>query len=213
MNGYAVIAVDDLTDESKKSSLVNLLNVVAPSRVQDIGFLYGDSNQLARGITGAGATGNVWPTIVAVNFANGVQLTWDEDLEWNAENVGAWCDGLLDGTTKPFRKSEPIPEDDGPVKILVAKNFDSIKGKAALVKYYAPWCGHCKSLEPIYEELAANFADKDIVVAKVDATANYVEAQISGYPTLIYYDGQGGEEKYEDARTLEALTEFLNTKL
>lgn len=55
-------------------------------------------------------------------------------------------------------KSEEIPAtNDEPVKILVGKNFDSLvmnNDKDVLVEFYAPWCGHCKQLAPIYDELA-----------------------------------------------------------
>lgn len=40
--------------------------------------------------------------------------------------------------------------------MLVAENFDSIvndESKDVLIEFYAPWCGHCKSLEPKYKEL------------------------------------------------------------
>ena len=40
---------------------------------------------------------------------------------------------------------------------VVAKNFDEIvndESKDVLIEFYAPWCGHCKSLEPKYTELA-----------------------------------------------------------
>lgn len=42
------------------------------------------------------------------------------------------------------------------MQVAVAKNFDELVGddKDALIEFYAPWCGHCKSLEPKYDELA-----------------------------------------------------------
>lgn len=42
------------------------------------------------------------------------------------------------------------------IQVLVAENFDSIvndDSKDVLIEFYAPWCGHCKSLEPKYNEL------------------------------------------------------------
>ena len=54
-------------------------------------------------------------------------------------------------------KSEPVPaSNDGPVKVLVADQFDELviaSGKSVLIEFYAPWCGHCQSLAPVYEQV------------------------------------------------------------
>jgi len=76
-------------------------------------------------------------------------------------------------------KSEDIPEpNDEHVITLVGKNFDKEvidNKKDVLVEFYAPWCGHCKTLAPKFEEAAKKLArNKNIVLAKIDATANEI---------------------------------------
>jgi protein disulfide-isomerase A6 len=103
---------------------------------------------------------------------------------------------------------------------LIPSNFDKIalSGKPALVEFFAPWCGHCKNLAPVYEELgqAFEFAADKVSIAKVDADAEKSLGKrfgIQGFPTLKWFDGKGGApEEYKGGRDLESLTKFIMEK-
>lgn len=79
-------------------------------------------------------------------------------LNFRVEALEKFVNDVLEGKLEPYLKSEDLPEsNDEPVKVAVAKNFDEVvtnNGKDTLMEFYAPWCGHCKKLTPIYDELA-----------------------------------------------------------
>src|SRR5277367_1387837 len=104
---------------------------------------------------------------------------------------------------------------------LIPDNFDKIvlkSGKPSLVEFFAPWCGHCKTLAPIYEELASNFEafNNKVNIAKVDADAQKSLGKrfgVQGFPTLKWFDGKSDKpEDYSGGRDLESLTAFITEK-
>uniref|UniRef100_A0A8C7XAY2 Protein disulfide-isomerase n=1 Tax=Oryzias sinensis TaxID=183150 RepID=A0A8C7XAY2_9TELE len=117
--------------------------------------------------------------VVAIRTSKGDKYAMTEEFSRDGKALERFLQDYFDGKLKRYLKSEPIPEDnDGPVKVLVAENFDSIvndDSKDVLIEFYAPWCGHCKNLEPKYNELGEKLAnDPNVVIAKMDATANDV---------------------------------------
>ncbi|KAL3865494.1 hypothetical protein ACJMK2_042879 [Sinanodonta woodiana] len=138
--------------------------------------------------------------------------------EFSIENLEKFVNDLLDDKLEPYLKSEPVPSpNDEPVKVAVAKNFDELVNndeKDVLIEFYAPWCGHCKSLEPKYKELAEKLKDEpELTIAKMDATANDVPKpyEVSGFPT-IYFAPKGNKknpQKYNGGREVDEFLKFL----
>lgn len=135
------------------------------------------------------------------------------------EGIRKFVSDFLDGKLKQHLLSEEVPEDwdAKPVKVLVGKNFEEVaknKDKNVLVEFYAPWCGHCKQLVPIWDKLGEKFKDsEDIVIAKMDSTANELEdIKIQGFPTIkLFSKGDNKVVDYNGERTLEGFAKFLES--
>jgi len=106
------------------------------------------------------------------------------------------------------------------VEVLTNDNFDDIaldQNKDVLVEFYAPWCGHCKALEPVYEKVGKTFANEgNCVVAKVDADSEKDLGSrfgIQGFPTIKFFSktNKDGEE-YNGGRSEQDFIDYLNDK-
>lgn len=139
--------------------------------------------------------------------------------EITSEVIEEFVQDFLNGKLKQHLLSQELPEDwdKTPVKVLVASNFDEIAfdtNKNVLVEFYAPWCGHCKQLAPIYDQLGEKFADNDdVVIAKMDATVNEMEhTKITSFPTIkLYKKGDNQVVEYNGERTLDGLSKFVTS--
>lgn len=137
-----------------------------------------------------------------INKKYGVNQT--ENPDGPSEKVmSKFVKDFLAGKVEPIIKSEPLPTPEevaaSPVVRLVAHNYNDVLGditKDVFVKYYAPWCSHCKKLAPIWEELASIYKSdnkSNVVIADIDHSNNDVDTtfEIEGYPTLLLYPANG----------------------
>jgi protein disulfide isomerase family A protein 3 len=121
------------------------------------------------------------------------------------------------GKLEAYLKSEPLPDNSGALKVAVAKNFDEVVNdpeRDVLIEFYAPWCGHCKSLAPKYEELAEKLqGESGVTIAKMDATANDVPQpyNVRGFPTLYFAPkgSKGSPKKYEGGREVDDFIKYI----
>jgi len=102
------------------------------------------------------------------------------------------------------------PNLSGSVLVLDDTNIQStIEQGPVFIKFYAPWCGHCKKLAPTWKNLAKSMQYK-LNIAEVDCEANKALCQnfdIPGFPTLMYV-ADGSKTEYSGGRKFDQLREF-----
>uniref|UniRef100_A0A182PAW6 Thioredoxin domain-containing protein n=1 Tax=Anopheles epiroticus TaxID=199890 RepID=A0A182PAW6_9DIPT len=119
------------------------------------------------------------------------------------------ADGTLEGGAER--------EDNRSVVVqLTEGDFASaIASGVTVVKFYAPWCGHCMRLAPTWEQLAEKLAARaDVTIAKVDCTVDANkelcgEQEVNGYPTVFLYRAGEKVTEYFGHRSLDDLHEFV----
>nr|CAD7411882.1 unnamed protein product [Timema cristinae] len=139
------------------------------------------------------------------------------DGEFTTDHFEKFLTSLKAGELEPYLKSEPVPDsNDGPVKVAVGRNFDEVvtdNGKDTLIEFYAPWCGHCKKLAPIYDELGEKLKDEDVAIVKMDANSNDVSGpyEVRGFPTLYWApkDKKNSPVKYEGGREVDDFIKYI----
>jgi len=108
--------------------------------------------------------------------------------------------------------------EDSKVVVLNKDNFDKIVNEAEtmLVKFYAPWCGHCKHLAPEFIK-AAEILDKDgegVILGEVDCTVETDLANrfdVHGYPTLYVFH-KGEKSEYHGPREADGIVKYMRAQ-
>ena len=86
-----------------------------------------------------------------------------------------------------------------------------------MVKFYAPWCGHCKKLAPIYLNVANNMPNKKVKTAEVDCTEVKTVCKghgIKGYPTVKFFiKGKNESIKYDKGRSEDTMMRWIQEQV
>jgi len=197
-----------------------MMRTVAKSHIGAALFIHIDSDKEAhaRIMEFFGLKTEDLPAIRLINLGEDMQKFSPSSKELTVEVVSGFVSDFFSNKLKQSLKSQDLPADwnENPVKILVAENFNAVvmdPTKNVLVEFYAPWCGHCKQLSPIWDQLGEAFEDEaSVVIAKMDSTLNEIEGlKVTGFPTLKFYPAGATKVplEYEGDRTLVGFTAYL----
>ncbi|GKT37348.1 thioredoxin domain-containing protein 5 homolog [Aduncisulcus paluster] len=101
------------------------------------------------------------------------------------------------------------------VEELTPQTFHKVGSDSSyFVKFFAPWCGHCKRLAPTFKKLSEEYADNpNIKFGRVNCDEYRTfcsENGIRGYPTLrMYVQGETDFQKFSGKRDFETLDAFV----
>jgi protein disulfide-isomerase A6 len=134
----------------------------------------------------------------------------------NSGSGGAKSSGSGSGSGGGNKGSASSPGGGKDVVTLDANNFDELvlsSGDAWFVEFYAPWCGHCKSMAQDYAEAAAQMAGQ-VKFGAVDATQNEALAGrfgVRGYPTIKIFPGgpKNGDKSARDYNEGRTASDFV----
>jgi thiol-disulfide isomerase/thioredoxin len=81
---------------------------------------------------------------------------------------------------------------------------------------YAPWCGHCKTTLPLFEEFAnaspMTVNGKEVAIKKIDGDADKAAAEklgVEGFPTFVMIMPDGSVTKHEGGRDADSWKAFI----
>ena len=96
---------------------------------------------------------------------------------------------------------------------LTPDNWDSsVAGKTVFLKFFAPWCGHCKKMKPAWDKLMEEYENSEtVLIGDVDCIGDGKplcdKVGVQGFPTIKYGDPDN-LEAYQGGRDFDALDEF-----
>jgi len=158
---------------------------------------------------------------VAVQKKAGDKKKFVHTGDMTEQAISRFIEDVEAGRVEPKLKSEPFPaSNDEPVRVVVGSTLQSevfTADKDVMLEVYAPWCGHCKNLEPEYVKLAKKVKKEELTdllaIAKIDGTANDSPVDTiewSGFPSIFYVKaGSDQPLTYDGERTAKGLWKYI----
>jgi len=158
---------------------------------------------------------------VAVQQKAGAKKKFVYNGAMTEQAISQFIEDVDAGRVEPKLKSEPVPaSSDEPVRIVVGSTLKSdifTADKDVMLEVYAPWCGHCKKLEPEYVKLAKKIKKEELtdllMVAKIDGTTNdspVDNLEWSGFPSIFFVKAGSNEPlTYDGERTAKGLWKYI----
>ncbi|GAA5964154.1 hypothetical protein JCM3765_005355 [Sporobolomyces pararoseus] len=202
----------------KREQIVKALEPVARENKGKLNFVWIDANKFADHAKSLNLAEPKWPAFAIQDIQKMTKYPLDQAKAVDHDTVSSFVKDFVGGKISPSIKSQKAPVQDEPVFVLVADEFEKVvaEDKDLLVEFYAPWCGHCKKLKPIYDTLGERFSHvkSKLTIAKFDATENDIPAsagfKVQGFPT-IKFKAAGSKEwvDYSGDRSLESFVEYI----
>lgn len=212
--------------EELQNELHEKLLPVAEKYKGKFSFVHIDANEYPTQADFLNLKRDQWPALSIHNFKTGARYPLDQttDLK-DVAKVQEFLDSVHQDKEKPTIKSQSFADkkEDDAVQVVVGNDFEEIvldKSKDVFIEVYAPWCQHCRAMEPVWKQLGEvmhknNAKENNIVIAKMDGTSNDVPPsagfQVPGFPTIKFIKANTNEVvNYNGLRTLKEFVKFVN---
>uniref|UniRef100_A0A0K2TFG6 Protein disulfide-isomerase n=1 Tax=Lepeophtheirus salmonis TaxID=72036 RepID=A0A0K2TFG6_LEPSM len=197
-----------------------VLEVAKEYRTSNLHFAISNEDEFADEIKGLGLEDGGEDVSIGC-YSEKQKFRYQLDGDFESEYLSNFINLLRSGRVSPYMKSLPVPQgEQGLVKNLVANNYDDeihkIK-KDAVIFFHAPWCGHCKDLDPVFKKVAKKIStnNENVIFGKMNGESNdipYMFPKLKGFPSLFFISAYDKFDPilYQGDKNYKSIRDWIN---